>query len=128
MKVFKFGGASVKDAAAVKNVASIIQKFPNDKLVIVISAMGKVTNALEDLHRERFHNGNTIEVIERIKAYHQSIGEELFGNKYDEAMAPVIALFEKMQLQTNPCSKNPLFESRFVEKQVLKTSRLKKTF
>ena len=51
MKVFKFGGASVKDAAAVKNVASIIQKFPNDKLVIVISAMGKVTNALEDLHR-----------------------------------------------------------------------------
>lgn len=101
MKVFKFGGASVKDAAAVKNVASIIQKFPNDKLVIVISAMGKVTNALEDLHRERFHNGNTIEVIERIKAYHQSIGEELFGNKYDEAMAPVIALFEKMQLQCN---------------------------
>jgi len=107
MKVFKFGGASVKDAAAVKNVASIIQKFPNDKLVIVISAMGKVTNALEDLHRERFHNGNTIEVIERIKAYHQSIGEELFGNKYDEAMAPVIALFEKMQLQCNvPVSAN----------------------
>ncbi len=99
MKVFKFGGASVKDAAAVKNVASIIQKFPNDKLVIVISAMGKVTNALEDLHRARFHNGNTIEVIERIKAYHQSIGEELFGNKYDEAMAPVIALFQKMQDQ-----------------------------
>ena len=107
MKVFKFGGASVKDAAAVKNVASIIQKFPNDKLVIVISAMGKVTNALEDLHRARFHNGNTIEVIERIKAYHQSIGEELFGNKYDESMAPVIALFEKMQLQCDaPVSTN----------------------
>ena len=46
MKVFKFGGASVRDANAVKNVGEVI-KLHNDDLVIVISAMGKTTNGLE---------------------------------------------------------------------------------
>ena len=43
MKVFKFGGASVKDAEGVRNLASIVKGFPDD-LIIVISAMGKMTN------------------------------------------------------------------------------------
>ena len=47
MQVFKFGGASVKDSKGVKNVALILQKFANQDLVVVISAMGKTTNALE---------------------------------------------------------------------------------
>jgi aspartate kinase len=47
MKVFKFGGASVKDEAGVRNVASVLRHFPDDDLVIVVSAMGKTTNALE---------------------------------------------------------------------------------
>ncbi len=47
MKVFKFGGASVKDAAAVENVARIIRMFEGESLAVVISAMGKTTNALE---------------------------------------------------------------------------------
>lgn len=55
MKVFKFGGASVKDAESVKNVAAILKIFPNDELVIVISAMGKTTNALEKL-TDSFYN------------------------------------------------------------------------
>ena len=46
MKVFKFGGASVKDAESVRNIASILNKY-SDNLVVVISAMGKTTNALE---------------------------------------------------------------------------------
>ncbi len=46
MKVFKFGGASVKDAESVRNIASILRKY-QDNLVVVISAMGKTTNALE---------------------------------------------------------------------------------
>ena len=46
MKIFKFGGASVKDAESVRNLASIVKSFPDD-LVIVVSAMGKTTNALE---------------------------------------------------------------------------------
>jgi aspartokinase len=46
MKIFKFGGASVKDAAGVRNVASVIQQFGGSELLVVISAMGKTTNAL----------------------------------------------------------------------------------
>ncbi len=49
MKVFKFGGASVKDAAGVRNVAKVLSHFPNDDLLIVVSAMGKTTNALEEV-------------------------------------------------------------------------------
>ncbi|HAD14980.1 MAG TPA: aspartate kinase, partial [Saprospirales bacterium] len=44
MQVFKFGGASLKDAAGVKNVASILQRFQNQSLVVIVSAMGKTTN------------------------------------------------------------------------------------
>lgn len=49
MKVFKFGGASVKDAAGVRNVANVLKHFPSDDLLIVVSAMGKTTNALEEV-------------------------------------------------------------------------------
>lgn len=45
MKVFKFGGASVKDADGVRNLATVLRRFPDDDLVIVVSAMGKTTNA-----------------------------------------------------------------------------------
>ena len=49
IKVFKFGGASVKDAAAIRNVVKILNSHKKDKLVIVVSAMGKTTNALEKI-------------------------------------------------------------------------------
>ena len=49
MRVFKFGGASVKDAEAVRNVADIIQNYGQGKLIVVISAMGKTTNKMEEI-------------------------------------------------------------------------------
>jgi aspartate kinase len=49
MKVFKFGGASVKDAAGVRNASRVLGHFAGDDLVIVVSAMGKTTNALEEV-------------------------------------------------------------------------------
>ncbi len=55
MKVFKFGGASVKDANGVKNVATILKRFPNENIVVVVSAMGKITNALERLTDAYFY-------------------------------------------------------------------------
>jgi len=54
MRVFKFGGASVKDAEAVKNVASILKLFSGENIAVVISAMGKTTNALERLTNSAF--------------------------------------------------------------------------
>ena len=45
MQVFKFGGASIRDAAGVKQVASIIKSYRKEKILVVVSAMGKTTNA-----------------------------------------------------------------------------------
>ena len=61
MKVFKFGGASVKDAEGVKNAAKIIESQLDDKLVVVVSAMGKTTNALELVVKNYFNNKNELQ-------------------------------------------------------------------
>lgn len=89
MKVFKFGGASVKDANAVKNVGRILNLFPNEDIIVVISAMGKVTNALERLTDAFFYKKeNAADVLNEIKKYHFDIVDQLFSNKqhpiYDE--------------------------------------------
>lgn len=82
MKIFKFGGASVKDAAAVKNVATILNRFPNENIIVVVSAMGKTTNALERLTDAFFYKKeNTNEILTEIKKYHFDILEQLFENK-----------------------------------------------
>ena len=56
MKIFKFGGASVKDAEGVRNVASVIQKKGDDNTLVVISAMGKTTNAMENVIKMYFED------------------------------------------------------------------------
>jgi len=89
MKVFKFGGASVKDADSVKNVAKIIKQFENGSLTIVVSAMGKTTNAFEKLLRAFYYGeGDVHQLLQEIKDYHFSILADLFPDKnhkvYDE--------------------------------------------
>lgn len=79
MIVFKFGGASVKDAAGVINLARIVQSRSNKQLLIVISAMGKITNKLEDLTRAYLNGDESVhQIFEEIKAYHFNIIAELF--------------------------------------------------
>ena len=56
MKVFKFGGASIKDVSSIKNILKIISSYNDEKLVIVVSAMGKTTNALEIVVHNYFSN------------------------------------------------------------------------
>lgn len=81
MQVFKFGGASVKDADGIKNVAEVLKKFPNQKIAVVVSAMGKTTNALERLAKAFFYKTENAEVIlEEIKTNHFVICKQLFGN------------------------------------------------
>lgn len=82
MKVFKFGGASVKDAAAVKNITEILSRFQNEKLVVVVSAMGKMTNALELVINSYFNkDGNATKHLEEVKSFHKNIMMELFPAK-----------------------------------------------
>ncbi|MGF7027845.1 MULTISPECIES: aspartate kinase [Sphingobacterium] len=79
MQVFKFGGASVKDAESVRNSARIISKYKGEALLVVISAMGKTTNLLEKLTKEYFNNtGNQFQTLEEAKEFHFHILRELF--------------------------------------------------
>jgi len=85
MKVYKFGGASVKDANGVRNVFSILKEDKNNDKVIVISAMGKITNMLEDVVND-YVNGKSPS-LDDVKNYHFSIIKELFPENhsiYDE--------------------------------------------
>jgi aspartate kinase len=70
MKVFKFGGASVKNADAIKNVADILKRYSQDELLIVVSAMGKTTNALERIVALGQKNNDFKNELEDIKSYH----------------------------------------------------------
>ncbi len=79
MKVFKFGGASVKDAQGVKNVAEIVKQHLAEQPLLVISAMGKTTNALEEVLQAFFkRENNTQQLLEKVREYHYSIAEILF--------------------------------------------------
>lgn len=77
MKVFKFGGASVKDAEGVRNVARIVKMFPEEQLLIVVSAMGKSTNALEAIAQAGFEGQDYAEKLSTLRDYHHTIISEL---------------------------------------------------
>lgn len=94
MKVFKFGGASVKDAGAVRNVARILSGFSNQNLVVVISAMGKTTNALEKVLSSWYASPESPQtLIEPVRNYHQEILEELFPDPEHVVYAKTEAWF-----------------------------------
>lgn len=81
MQVYKFGGASAKDAEGVKNIARVVSLKPEGGLLIVVSAMGKTTNGLEDLTNAYVDRNETEDIFNSIKAYHESIMDGLFGDK-----------------------------------------------
>lgn len=82
MQIFKFGGASVKDADSVKNVSSILKRFAPEPTIVVISAMGKMTNKLEELVTAYMNRQDTTEsILGEIKAFHLQILETLFADK-----------------------------------------------
>lgn len=107
MKIFKFGGASVNSAEAIRNVAHILSQYHNEKLVVVISAMGKTTNLLEKIipgipASEAERN----DLIARCKAYHLGIAEELFGNHEGDTVASIGQLFQQLEENTRQTSGN----------------------
>ncbi|CAH0178419.1 MULTISPECIES: aspartate kinase [unclassified Pedobacter] len=82
MDIFKFGGASVKDADGVKNLANIVRDYKKGNLLIVISAMGKITDKLEKLTQAFLSQSDEAHAIfDEIKHFHFSIIDELFQGK-----------------------------------------------
>ena len=85
MRVFKFGGASVKDAAGIKNVYDVLQKVGYQDVLLVVSAMGKTTNALELVIKNYFDKSESLQAsVNEIKAYHNQILLELFEDPKHE--------------------------------------------
>ncbi|GAA4840974.1 aspartate kinase [Algivirga pacifica] len=82
MKIFKFGGASIKDPEAVRNVRRVINDFSDKKeLLVVVSAMGKTTNKLEEILSAQQKGGDYATPMEELKAFHMDIANALFENK-----------------------------------------------
>ncbi len=98
MKVFKFGGASVKDANGVKNVVRVLEKTGFSDLIIVISAMGKTTNALEKVVELYLKNSSELKgAIHNVQQYHTIILETLFDNKQHVVFKKINRLFKDME-------------------------------
>ena len=82
MKVFKFGGASVKDAQSVKNVALVLETQGFESCLLVVSAMGKTTNALEKVVENYFAKLDYQSEIEKVKLKHLEISQDLFAENH----------------------------------------------
>ena len=95
MEVFKFGGASVRDAENIRNVGTIIQRKRNGKLLVVVSAMGKMTNALEKVITA-FYNENLDDAekaLDEVKQYHSKEIIQLFDSE-QQVLSDVLSVFE----------------------------------
>ena len=96
MKVFKFGGASIKDISSIKNILKIISTSNEDRLVIVVSAMGKTTNALELVVHNYFNNKENLQAsISEVYNFHSEIINNLF-EKSHPIFSDISKSFEKL--------------------------------
>ncbi len=113
MKVFKFGGASVKDGAAVKNVSHILSLFGGEKRTVIISAMGKTTNEMEKIVDALWTNDKKtfLELVDDRLQFHLAILNELFTEKHFSIYTEVENLFENLKNKFDqPRSSNFDFE------------------
>ncbi len=101
MKVHKFGGASVCDANAVRNMRDIIQSQGKASILVVISAMGKSTNALEQIPALKIADQNYLQVLTEFKEYHTNICEELFDSGEHLIFQKLEQLFQDLHQSLN---------------------------
>ena len=79
MRIFKFGGASVKDAAGIKNVYDVLQQVGFDDVLLVVKEIKKTTNALEVVVKDYFDKSASLQSsIQDVKKYHNQILLDLF--------------------------------------------------
>ncbi len=99
VKVFKFGGASVNSTERIHNTSSIIQQYAAEKLVIIISAMGKTTNALEKV-AEAFYAGNkeeSLRLFELVKQQHITTAKYLLVTQYNNCLSQLNDFFTEVE-------------------------------
>lgn len=99
VKVFKFGGASVNSTERIQNTASIIQQYANEKLIIIISAMGKTTNALEKV-AETFYANNkeeSLRLFDVVKQQHITTAKYLLVTHYNDCLLQLNDFFTEVE-------------------------------
>ena len=97
MQVFKFGGASVQDAEGVKNLARVLQEVGYENTLVVVSAMGKMTNAMERVIKNYFDNKPELtSSIEEVKTYHNDILLALFEHTQHPIFKKISSIFEDL--------------------------------
>jgi aspartate kinase len=98
MRVFKFGGASIKDAEGIKNVYEVLQKVGYEDVLLVVSAMGKTTNALEAVIKDYFNKSASLKSsVQEVKKYHNQILLDLFEDSNNEVFAAVNKHFADLE-------------------------------
>ncbi len=98
MRIFKFGGASVKDADGIKNVLNVLKTVGYDDVLIVISAMGKTTNALEVVIKNYFNKSNELQSsIQEVKKYHYQILLDLFEDENHDVFLDINSHFADLE-------------------------------
>ncbi len=97
MRIFKFGGASIKNADGVKNVVKVLQTVGHDNTLVIVSAMGKMTNAFEDLIEKYFENKSELKpTLKNILEHHIEVLNGLFGNTNHRVYGDVKGLIEEI--------------------------------
>lgn len=108
MKVYKFGGASVKSAEGIRNLENILKNYTNsDKLIVVISAIGKTTNLLEQI-LEAYHFDQTKlkGLVNQLRENHYAIAKDLLGED-NRVVDKLNAIFDQLdQVLESECSEN----------------------
>jgi aspartate kinase len=98
MRIFKFGGASVKDAEGIKNVVSVLEKVGHEDTLLVISAMGKSTNALEVVIKNYFEKSNELHAsLQEVRKYHNQILMDLFDDEEHDVFYTVNSHFADLE-------------------------------
>ncbi len=122
MRIFKFGGASVKDAAGIKNVYDVLQKVGYEDVLLVVSAMGKTTNALEVVIKNYFEKSKELQAsVQEVKKYHNQILMDLFDDEKSAVFSDVNTLFADLEYFLNH-NKSPNYN--FVYDQIVSMGEL----
>ena len=97
MKILKFGGASVKDAESVKNLEKVLKIIGTSEVLIIVSAMGKTTNTLEEVIDHYYQSKHKLQSsIQAVKKYHNAILLDLFENESEPVFEVVSRLFQEL--------------------------------
>ena len=117
MRIFKFGGASVKDADSIKNVYSVLQTVGYQDVLLIVSAMGKTTNALELVVKNYFDKSNDLQSsLQEVKKYHNLVLLDLFENENHEVFSAINNHFADLEYFLNH-NKSPNYN--FVYDQIV---------